>query len=250
MIPMRNRTVAILIVVILGAVVAFEFWAGGMVPFVDYEPTTLTDLPTEEREYDYIKDGQRIGSYVVWLEGEAEWKGRDAYVSRSMTILESSGRTLEIESLYVFTEELEPLDYCVNITQGDELQQILCVFEGGKVNGTLTSGTKTATNNVDINEGTVLTDSYMVNHWELLFRTFHVPRGKRVKTDLYLPELLTAKPYELICDPALETITINGVDYECERVRVPELNLWLFLKDGEVLKLMEPDKDIEISISD
>ena len=247
---MRRTTIIVLIVVILGGVVFFEYWSFSQFPEIDFDLNTLPDLSLGVRhEYDYYKDDIRVGSYVWWVESKGTRDGETAYVARSRTSVEYEGKPVELVSVYVFNEMLAPLEYRLNVSLEGEEQFIECVFDGWSVNASLSMEGHHVEEPLTLEEDTVLVDYFMLGHWDLFFKAFPVPSGRRVTFNAYIPQVLAAKDLELIADKAPKTTTIDGEEYECAVVRAPKIDLWFYFYEGDLIKLEDTEQNIVLSKS-
>lgn len=247
---MRKRWIAIFTVVIIGGLILLEVWFSSQFPSIEYEPGSLSPLVIGvEHKYDYFKEGELVGYYVFWVEALGIYKGKNAYFTRSRTSVEDSGTSIEINTLYIFDEHLAPLEYGLNASLGDDRQSIICLFDGWSVNASLELTDRTIEKALELPEHTVLVDNFMPGHWEFFFRSFPPVAGKRVKFNVYIPQFLGYKSMALMTDKETETLNLNGVDYECQVVRTLELDLVLYINDGNLIQMEETKQKIVISIT-
>jgi hypothetical protein len=101
---------------------------------------------------------------------------------------------------------------------------------------------------LELPENTALFDTFMPGHWDLFFKQFTLEPGKRVTVDAFIPQLLSHLSIVLASDKKAKTVSVEGVDYECMAVRVVELNLILYLHEGDLIQLEEPERGIVISL--
>jgi hypothetical protein len=246
---MRKLWVILISGAILGGVALFEIWSSIKFPTVKYAPESLPPLHIGvEQEYDYYKEGERVGAYMFWVEDDA-YKGENIYFTRSRTSVEHGGTSVEIETVYIFDEDLTPVEYRLNATLGDDHQFITCIFNGWSVVASLNIEGSTVEEPSDLPEYTVLIDNFMLGHWDLFFKSFPVIPGKRIKFDAYIPQILNYKPLELITEYKPSTLNLNGVAYECQVVRAPQLNLVFYINEGNLIQMEETEKDIIISLA-
>ncbi len=246
---MKRIWVIVISLGIIGGVVVLEFWSNRQFPEIDFEPGTLPPLEVGvEREYDYFKNENKAGSYVFWVESKAPYGGGVAYFTRSNTSITYKYQSIKIETIYVFSEGLAPLEYRMNASLDGEDRFITCSFDGWSVDATLVLDESTLEESEELPEGTVLIGYYMLAHWDLLLKAFPPVPGKRFVVNAYVPQILTFRPMAVLTDAKPKTIRINGIDYECSVVRVPELNLDLYIHEGDVIKLHDIQESIVISI--
>ena len=246
---MRRIWVFILSFAILGGAVIFELWTNILYPTFDLEPGALPPLTVGvEREYDYFKDYERVGSYSLLVESRGTYKESEAYFTRSKASITYGVTSAELESMYIFSEELAPLEYRLNTSIGGETQSIACFFEGWSVNGAFVLGDDMVQESVKLPEGTVLIDYLMLGHWDLLFKSSPLEPGKRYKVNAYIPQSLSYTSLELYADKNTETIEIGGVEYVCRVVKATVLNLIFYIYDGDIVQLEETKQSIIISI--
>lgn len=248
---MRRIWVFIISFAILGGVALLELWSNVQFPMTDLEPGILPSLSVGViKEYDYFKDDERVGSYVFWVESKGTYDGRDAYFTRSRTSIVHGDGSVELEAVYIFGEELAPYEYRLNASLDNETQFIACFFDGWSVNGTLVIGENIVEeNHLELPNGTVLIDYQMLGHWDLLFKSSPLEPGKRYTLNAYMPQALSQRYLELIAEKKLKTVEIGGVEYECNIVDAPALNLVFYIHGGEVIQLVDTEQFIQVSIS-
>ncbi|MGD2200949.1 MAG: hypothetical protein PVJ38_04885 [Candidatus Bathyarchaeota archaeon] len=254
---MRKLWIIVISIAIVGGVALFEHWTALQFPIVDFEPTPLPELPIgQEWIYDYSVAGEVVGNYTYWvksvgpyLHGEMGYFiGEVIYTVRSTTSAVRDGRSAELEALYVFTVELKPVDYRLNATLGGSLEQITCFFEKDKVLGRLETEGRVIEEPLDLPENSVLIDNLMVGHWDLLLKTFTPEPGKRIEIDVYVPQTLGFLDLEIIAEKNPRTITIGGDSLKARVIRVPELNLLLYLEGGDVIRMEETQQEITLTL--
>ena len=246
---MRRFWYVVISLAIIGGAAALEIWSSRQFPVIEFDPGDLPPLAVGlEREYDYFKNENLAGSYVFWIESKAPYNGRIAYFTGSRTSIEYRYQSIELETFYVFSEELAPLEYSMNASIDGEDRLVTCSFDGLSVDTVLALGEDTMEKSEELPEGTVLIEYYMLAHWDLLLKTFSPVPGRRFVVNAYIPQVLTYKPLDVLTDPKPKSIRINGTAYECTVVRVPELNLVLYRHEGEVIKFEDVGESVVISI--
>ncbi|UCD43930.1 MAG: hypothetical protein JSV27_07195 [Candidatus Bathyarchaeota archaeon] len=247
---MRRATIIVLVAVILGGVVFFEYWSFSQFPKIDFELSPLEDLLVDVSwEYDYFKEDVKVGSYVWWVESKDTRDGETVYVARSRTSVEHEGKPVELVSVYVFSKMLVPLEYRLNVSLEGEEQFVECFFEGWSVIASLSMEGHRVEEPLTLEEGTVLVDYFMPGHWDLFFRAFTLPPGRRVAFNAYIPQVLAVNDLELVADKAPKTTTIDGTEYECNVVRAPEINIWFYFYEGDLIKMEDTEQNIVLSRS-
>lgn len=246
---MRRVLLVVVALAIIGGAAALEMWSSRQFPEIDFEPGSLPPLPVGvEKEYDYFKNENPAGSYVFWIESKGSYRGETAYFTRSRTLIDYKYQYIELETYYVFDENLAPIEYGMNASIDGENRLVTCFFDGWSVEAALKLGEDTVERPEELPEGTVILEYYMLAHWDFLLKTFPPVPGKRFVVNAYIPQVLVSKPLDVLVDPKPKTIRINRVEYECSVVRVPEINLELYYHDGEVIKLHDVGEAIVISI--
>lgn len=247
---MRKLWIIIILGAIFGGTVFFEIWRYVQYPIIEYSPVSLSSLPIGvEQEYDYFKEGERVGAYVFWVDEWEMYKVEKAYIIRSRTVVEHGSTGIELEAVYIFNENLVPIEYRLNVTLGEDRQVITCLFDGWNVNASLVMGDIVVNEPLELPEGTVLVDNFMLGHWDLFFKSFQPVSGKRFKFTAYIPQRLNYRVLELLADRKQRTLNLNGVDYECQVVRSPELNLVFYLSEGNLIQMEEIEQNIIISLT-
>lgn len=246
---MRRVWVFVLSFAILGGAALFELWSSIQYPTIALVPGTLPPLTVGvEREYDYIKDYEKVGSYSFSVESREMYKGTEAYFVRSRTSITYGEKSAELESVYVFSEELAPLEYWVNASIGGEIQSIVCLFEGQSAKGTFALGDNVVEESVELPGGTVLIDYQMLGHWDLLLKSSPLEPGKKYEVNVYIPQGLSHTSLELYAEKKAKTIEIKGVEYVCSVVRATALNLVFYVHEGDIVQLEDTEQSIIVSI--
>ena len=247
---MRKLWILVIAVAIFGGMALFEIYASLLYPVTSYAPKGLPPLAVGvERGYDFFKDEELVGSYVFWVESIGPYKGQTAYFTRSTTSVVYHENVVELETIYIFNEDLNPLEYRLNATLGVDRQSILCLFEGWNVNASLMTKEGDMERVLELSVDTVLIDTNMLGQWELLFKSFDLIPGKRVRFNMFVPQALDMRPMDLVVDRGKKTIMLNGVAFDCQVVRAPDLNLVFYIHGGDLLKLEESVQNISISRS-
>jgi len=247
---LRKLWILVITGAILGGAALLEIYASVLYPVTEYEPGGLPQLAVGvERDYDFFKDGERVGSYSFLVEEMGQYRDQTAYFTRSLTSVTYHDTVIELETLYIFNEDLNPLEYRLNATLGEDRQFIICLFDGWNVNATMEMEDRTVPAELELPAGTVLIDNNMLCQWELFFKSFDPVPGKRVRFTAFVPQILDKKTVELFVEKGRETLTLNVTAYECMVVRAPDLDIVFYLHGGDLLKLEESEQDIEIVVA-
>lgn len=247
---MRRLFVFVLFFAILGSAVLFELWSSLQYPTIDLVSGVLPPLTVGvENDYDYFKDYERVGSYSFSIESKGKYNSTEAYFVRSRTSITSGEKSAEIESIYIFSEELAPLEYRVNASLGGEDQTIACFFKGRIVRGTFVLGDNVVEESMELPVGTILIDYQMLGHWDLLLKSSQPEPGKRYKVNAYIPQGLSYTTLEFYVEKNAKTIEIGGLEYECNVVRVTALNLVFYIYKGDIIQLEDTEQSIIVSIT-
>lgn len=244
---MRKIWILAIVGVILGGAALVEVWLSISYPLVEYRPSELPDLEGLRREYDYFRLGEKVGTYSYWVEDSEDRAGRFVYFSGSRTSVEADGTDIELVTHYSFDEFLSPVEYRLNATLGDERQYIEDFFAAGEVVATSRVENSSVEVTKDLPEHTVLLDSYMPGHWELLFKVFAPVRGKRFRISAFIPQIMDLARMEIVTDKKPETLLLDDTPCECTVVRVPDLNLVFYVFEGDLLRMEDTGREIEIS---
>ncbi|MCD6480363.1 hypothetical protein J7L65_06240 [Candidatus Bathyarchaeota archaeon] len=234
------------------ASVAFliEFYGSRLYPVTSYEAEVLPPLEVGMRHrFDIYKDEQLVGHYTFWIVDVEERDGCRVYVTRSRTTALYKGLNITIDTLYIFDELLNPIEYRLNATLGEEHQRILCLFNDSMVNASLWTKDQMMSREVKLSDDTVLIDTNMAGQWELFFNSFEFTPGRRVRFTMFIPQLMEKAKIDVILDRGRESINIGGVDYSCLVARAPDLNLIFYLYEGRLLKLEQTRDNFEFIAS-
>jgi len=244
---LRKLWILVFAAAIVGGSVFIEYYVSLKYPVTNYAPKGLPPLPVGvKHDYDFFKEGEKVGRYVFWVEGVGEHEGQTTYFTRSLTSVVYEDTVIELETVYLFNSNLNPLEYRLNATLGEDHQSIVCLFDGWNVNASVEMEDNTLDRDVELPLDTVLIDTNMLGHWDLLFKSFDLVAGKRVRFTMFVPQALDMTPIELVVDKGTETLTLSGVTYECQVVRATTLNLTFYLHNGDLLELEESTQNIEI----
>jgi len=247
---LRKLWILVVAAAIFGGMALFEIYVSLLYPVTSYVPKGLPTLAVGvEHGYDFFKDGELVGSYVFWVERIAPYKGQTAYFTRSTTSVAYHETVIELETVYIFNENLNPLKYRLNATLSDDRQSIICLFEGWTVNTSLKMEEGGMEKVLEFPVNTVLVDNNMLGQWELLFKSFDLIPGKRVRVNIFIPQALDMRSMDLVVDRGKKTLKLNDIAFECQVVRAPDLNLFFYIHEGDLLKLEESVQNISISRS-
>ena len=246
---MRMRKIWILAImgVILGGAALVEIWLSISYPLVEYRPSQLPNLKGLQREYGYFRLGERVGNYTFWVEDGEEKAGGFVYSSGSRTSVVADGTDIELVTLYSLDEFLSPVEYRLNATLGEERQYIEDLFSAGEVVATSRVENSSAEVTKDLPDNTLLLDSYMPGHWELLFRVFTPARGKRFRINAFIPQMMDLARLEIVVDKKPKTLLLDDTPCECTVARVPDLNLVFHIYGGDLVLMEDTGREIKIS---
>jgi len=237
-----------IVAILLGLTVLVEVYMTVLNPPEEYVTVGLPTLDIGVRnDYDFYKEGELVGNYSFWVEDFGSYEGQAAYYTRSLTTVLYEEAVIRLETVYIFNEDLNPLEYRLNASLGGKIQSIVCFFDGWAVDVLRESQDRSMENEVELAVNTVLLDNNMLGHWAFFFKSFDIESGKRMKFDMFVPQRLEAVEVILALGSGTEVLNLNGVEYECRVVRASDLNLAFYLHEGELLKLEELTQHVEIS---
>jgi hypothetical protein len=244
---LRKIVILALVALVLGSTVLIEMYQTVINPPDEYVPEELPPLDVGiRRDYAFYKDGELVGNYSFWIEEFDSYKGQAAYYTRSLTTVTFEEATIRLETSYVFDEDLSPLEYRLNASLADEVQIIVCHFDGWIVDVLREAQDMSMENEVELAVNTVLIDNNMLGHWDLFFKSFDPEPGKRMKFNMFVPQRLETMEVNLVSEIGTKVITINDVEYECQLFGAPELDLFFYIYQGELLELRETTQNVEI----
>ena len=236
--------------IVVSVAFLIEFYGSRLYPVTGYEARVLPTLQVGLRHrFDIYKDEKLVGSYVYWVVDVEEREGGRVYITRSRTSALYKGLNITIETLYIFDEELNPLEYRLNATLGEERQHILCLFTDSMVNASLTMREEVVERELELPEDTVLIDTNMAGQWELFLNSFELTPGRRVRFTMFVPQLLDRAKIDILLDRKREQITLGDEEYSCQVARAPDLNLVFYIHQGRLLKLEQTKENVEIVAS-
>ena len=236
--------------IVASAAFLIEFYGSRLYPVTSYEARTLPLMKAGLRHrFDIYKDEELVGHYTFWIVDVEERDGCRVYVTRSRTSALCKGVNITIDTLYIFDELLNPIEYRLNATLGERHERILCLFKDSMVNASLWREGRWLNREVELPDDTVLIDTNMACQWELFFNSFEFTPGRRVRFIMFIPQLMDKARVDVILDRGRESIDIGGVEYSCLVARAPDLNLIFYLHEGRLLKLKQTRDNFEFIAS-
>ena len=253
---MKKIWIIAFFVALIGGVALFEYWTNLQFPLVQFEPSPLPELNIGRKmTYTYSLGGETLGNHSFWIESkgrysrEGDFKGHDAYFTRSFTSVTKNGDKAEIESIYVLSVDFEPIEYKINASLGGELQSITCIFDKESVTGQLEMGDTFFEENTTIPENTVLIDNMMVGHWYLLFNAFILEPGNRVRITAYVPQMLGLLDFDLVAEKKHTTIQWDEDSIEVRVISASRFNLDFYIYNREIVIMKETQQDITLTLN-
>ena len=189
----------------------------------------------EEYTYEFYSNGSYIGynKYkVVGKEGEN-------YLIESEVNLEKLG--LKMNAKYTITKECMPVHYEFVAYVNNEKQTVSCEFKEGSVHEVATKGDQKFERDIKLEEGTYLLDNNMIGQWALMFKTMELKTGDSYVIPMFVPQPMKALKTEMKVG---EIEKIEG--YDCYKLDFIELGYYIYVSDGELIKMETKDKTLII----
>ena len=189
----------------------------------------------EEYTYEFYSNGSYIGynKYkVVGKEGEN-------YLIESEVNLEKLG--LKMNAKYTITKECMPVRYEFVAYVNNEKQTVSCEFTEGNVHEVATKGDQKFERDIKLEEGTYLIDNNMIGQWALMFKTMELKTG-----DSYVIPMFAAQPMKAL-KIEMKVGEIEKIEgYDCYKLDFIELGYYIYVSDGELIKMETKDKTLII----
>ena len=189
----------------------------------------------EEYTYEFYSNGSYIGynKYnVVGKEGEN-------YLIESEVNLEKLG--LKMNAKYTITKECMPVRYEFVAYVNNEKQTVSCEFTEGNVHEVATKGDQKFERDIKLEEGTYLLDNNMIGQWALMFKTMELKTG-----DSYVIPMFAAQPMKAL-KTEMKVGEIEKIEgYDCYKLDFIELGYFVYVSDGELIKMETKDKTLII----
>ena len=189
----------------------------------------------EEYTYEFYSNGSYIGynKYkVVGKEGEN-------YLIESEVNLEKLG--LKMNAKYTITKECMPVHYEFVAYVNNEKQTVSCEFTEGNVHEVATKGDQKFERDIKLEEGTYLLDNNMIGQWALMFKTMELKTG-----DSYVIPMFAAQPMKAL-KIEMKVGEIEKIEgYDCYKLDFIELGYYIYVSDGELIKMETKDKTLII----
>ena len=189
----------------------------------------------EEYTYEFYSNGSYIGynKYkVVGKEGEN-------YLIESEVNLEKLG--LKMNAKYTITKECMPVHYEFVAYVNNEKQTVSCEFTEGNVHEVATKGDQKFERDIKLEEGTYLLDNNMIGQWALMFKVMELKTG-----DSYVIPMFAAQPMKAL-KIEMKVGEIEKIEgYDCYKLDFIELGYYIYVSDGELIKMETKDKTLII----
>lgn len=191
----------------------------------------------EEYTYEFYSNGSYIGynKYkVVGKEGEN-------YLIESEVNISQANIDLKIDAKYTITKECMPVHYEFVAYVNNEKQTVSCEFTEGNVHEVATKGDQKFEKDIKLEEGTYLLDNNMIGQWALMFKTMELKTG-----DSYVIPMFAAQPMKAL-KIEMKVGEIEKIEgYDCYKLDFIELGYYIYVSDGELIKMETKDKTLII----
>ena len=236
-----NRTHLIAaIVIIFAASFVIEYYTDQLIPEVEVKVNSLPDYTTGETStFSFVRQGSEVGTYRYNLE-----KTDVGYLVKSEIQVEFEEKMTFLQSNYTFGATLNPIDYSLHIDSEGEPTEIVCTFTDNQVITTVNFENKTVDIDAELPENTVLVENNMPGHWELLLQAVDFEPGKRYIIQVFVPQVANTVSVTFTVDKNPVNLSIDGVDYECQRIREGDIQYDFFLFEGQLLEFRDEGQDI------
>jgi hypothetical protein len=217
-----------------------EYYTNKQFPEEEVVVKTLPEYQTGElNTFSFIRQGIIVGNFSYILE-----KNVSVYSVSASTEVEYEGKTTQIESSYLFGATLNPLDYFVHIDSGGEITDIECEFTESQVLTTVDFKNQTVNLETDLPENVLLVENNMPGYWELILQTLELVPDIRYKLRVFVPQAADVFTITLTVDDNPVNLNIEGVDYECQRIREVDRQYTFLLYEGHLLEFKDDGQEI------
>jgi len=215
--------------------------------------------PKTPRTVNYAieSDGDLIGYATIIFAGTKEWEGKNVEVIESETSLKVKmlGNPIFIgnkSETHLKTNTSNPVFYKAAITSGENIQNVECEYQEGKVSVfSLSAGEpKDEAKVIELEQDTYTLDDKNFAHWYLMTRNLGKLTEKR-KITAFIPALHTAKTMELTPIDS-EEIEAPREKRNCDKVGVDGESILLYIDENtrELVRFERPAKKLVVRITD
>jgi len=191
----------------------------------------------EEYTYEFYSNGSYIGHNkykVVGKEGEN-------YLIESEVNISQANIDLKIDAKYTITKECMPVHYEFVAYVNNEKQTVSCEFTEGNVYEAATKGDQKFEKDIKLEEGTYLLDNNMIGQWALMFKTMELKTG-----DSYVIPMFAAQPMKAL-KIEMKVGEIEKIEgHDCYKLDFPEMKYFMYISEGELIKMETKDKTLVI----
>jgi len=233
---LKNRDLLILGAIILVGAVAVELYSNFANPYLEYTPSAFNSLLTDATQnFDYYKDGAKIGTYTYTLTTETRSQ-QTLYTLTTTSNATFEGNKLIVDSTHRFLGAANHVVYTVDSEVAGVASHLECVFLAGKVGIVYTSGDKSQSVSITPGANAIIIDNNDPAHWELLMKSTTFEPGKKYKVNAILPQSCSAVALEFGVDTAHQYVNIGGTSYDCVVAREPNFEITLYFYQGNLIK--------------
>jgi hypothetical protein len=233
---LKNRDLFILGAILLAGAVAVELYSNFANPYLEYAPGAFNSLLTNTpQNFDYYKDGVKIGTYTYTLTTETR-SSQTLYTLATTSNATYDGSKLIVDSTHRFLGAANHVEYTVDSDVAGVTSHLECVFLAGKVGIEFKSGTKSQSVSLTPGANAIIIDNNDPAHWELLMKSTTFEPGKRYKVNAILPQSGTTAELEFGVDTAHQYVNIGTKSYECVVAREPNYEITLYFYQGNLIK--------------
>lgn len=241
---MQLKWIVLGIVAIIVGTFAFEYYAQTRYP---EEALVITDVNVQigtTYTYTFFRNNENLGNHSYKVVSQEGSGSSSVYTMLASTIVTSNGKTLYLESRYVFNAKYLPLDYQLNATQDENMTIIDCTFYDGKVNTTVTEASESITLQEDLPNGTLLLENTMPAYWEVLFGSTNLQPGKRYKAEMFVPQYDRIVSISLFVDPSKIKQQLGDSTVDATVITLSDFDLTFYVYNGELLSYRDDSQGI------
>ena len=204
------------------------------------EETKTKELDLEIGE-EYTYEFYSNGSYIGYNKYKVVGKEGENYLIESEVNISQANIDLKIDAKYTITKECMPVHYEFVAYVNNEKQTVSCEFTERNVHEAATKGDQKFEKDIKLEEGTYLLDNNMIGQWALMFKTMELKTG-----DSYVIPMFVAQPMKAL-KIEMKVGEIEKIEeHDCYKLDFPEMKYFMYISEGELIKMETKDKTLVI----
>lgn len=236
---MKRTTLIGAIVLIFAVTFAIEYFVGRQ---FDTGELTVSGVNMETgvtHQFLYLKSMENVGTYTYSVVED----GGD-YLMTGSTDVSNDGKRIQLDAVFTFTDQLEPVEYEVQaISDGDE-SSIRVEFSDSDIISWVTVDDVTLNITEEYVDGVFLVENNMPGFWEIILNSVTLEEGVKYNGNIYIPQGAVVFPITLVVSKDPQNIWVDGVQLSCKVVKEADLDMSFYLYEGELVQLRDDTQDL------